>query len=199
VYGVIFGFCAGFSFLPYLLRKDRVEEAVESTHWNARSESETLTKQVEELYRIIRVQLEDEPRMQEELEDLCEKIVHICRQYQDLTIELSKTKLEDLHAQICTLKERVSATADATAKHQYEQTLINKEKQCRQYESLQTKAERLRAQLLHYVSGLENMRFAYANREFRSAGEGKETIEFFMNMARAETAYDASEAYQNLI
>ncbi len=57
---------------------------------------------------------------------------------------------------------------------------------------MQRQAERARAQILNYVSTLENMRFAYAHRGFSSSGDSPENIEFFMNPAklRAENTYE---------
>lgn len=199
VYGLIFSFCAGFSFLPYLLRKDRVQEAADAHCWQPRSEAEAMVKQTGELYAVVRRQLEDEPKLQDDLEELCERIVHLCKQLQTVTAELARTKPEELEAQAGSLHAKAESVADPVAKKQYEQALSNKRKQQKQYESLQNKAERLRGQILHYLSGLENMRFAYANREFRSAGDSKETLEFFMNVARADNVYDTTEAYQDLL
>ena len=198
-HGLIFSFCAGFSFLPYLLQKDRVQEAADSYSWNPRSESEALAQQTVDLYTAIRKQLEDEPKLQEEVESLCEKVVHLCRRLQSLSAELGKTKLDDLRSQADSLKAKMQSVDDPPAKHQYEQAFANKEKQQKQYEALQNKAERLRAQILHYLTGLENMRFAYANREFQTAGDSKETVAFFMNLARADNIYDATEAYRDLL
>lgn len=199
VYGLMFSFCAGFSFLPYLLQKDRVLEAADSHSWNPRSEPEALVRQTVDLYGVIRKQLEDEPKLQGELEGLCERIIHHCRQLQSISAELGKTKFDDLQSQADALKAKAQSVDDPLAKRQYEQAFANKEKQQKQYESLQSKAERLRAQILQYLTGLENMRFAYANREFRTAGDSKETIEFFMNLARADNVYETTEAYQDLL
>lgn len=199
VFGVMFGFCAGFSFLPYLLRKDKVQEAYDSYAWTPRGEPEAMVKETRDLYATVRKQLEGEVKLQEELESLCERMIHLSRQLQSVHAELASTKFEDLEAQAGSLKARAESTIDPLAKRQYEQALANKQKQMKQYESLQHKAERLRAQILHYLSGLENMKFAYANREFRTEGDTKESIEFFMNLARAENVYDTTEAYQDLL
>jgi hypothetical protein len=199
VHGLIFSFCAGVSFLPFAMRKDRAQEAFDCSAWTPRSETEALARQTLDLYHIVRAQLEDEAKLQDDLEDFCEKTILLCRRLRDLTGELSKTDLDELDNQMGALKAKVESVTDAVARKQYEQALANKEKQKKQFESLHNKAERLRAQILHYLSGLENMRFAYANREFRTAGDNKESIEFFLNLTRADNAYDASEAYQQLL
>ena len=199
VFGVMFGFCAGFSFLPYLLRKDKVQEATDSYAWEPRGEPEAMVKETRVLYTAVRKQLDGEAKLQEELENLCERMIHLSRQLQSVSAELAGTKFEDLEAQAGSLRARAETTNDPLAKRQYEQALANKQKQQKQYQSLQCKAERLRAQILHYLSGLENMKFAYANREFRTEGDTKESIEFFMNLARAENVYDTTEAYQDLL
>jgi hypothetical protein len=106
-----------------------------------------------------------------------------------------------LKKQIEQQEEKIKSAEDAIVKQRYQHTLSNKKKQKEQYDNLKLQEERLRAQVLHYISALENMRFSYTNQEFSNATEGCESIEFFLHMAetRADNVYETSEAYQKLL
>lgn len=204
LHGMLFGFCVLFSFLAYSLRKDKVQEAVEGYSWKGPSESTTMAEQTREIYGAIQQQVrkrEGSSKIKNELEEFSEKLIHICHRLQKISDELRKTNLETLNRQIEELEEKISSTEDIVARQQYQHTLGNKKKQKEQYENLRLQAERLRAQVIHYISALENMRFAYTNQEFSDATAGCESIEFFLHMAetRAENVYQTSEAYQKLL
>lgn len=204
VHGMIFGFCALCSFVVYLLRKDRVTEAVESYDWKVPSETANMAKQAGELYSALRQQLkkrEGSSKIAEELEEFTEKLIHMCDRLQKMSAELQNFKAVTIANEIADYEKRISNVSDPILRRQYEQTLTNKRKQNEQYENLRLQGERLRAQILHSISALENMRFAYANEEFRTAAAASDGIEFFLHLAetRTENVYQTSEAYQKLL
>jgi hypothetical protein len=204
VHGMIFGFCALCSFVLYLLRKDRVTEAAESYEWKIPSETANMAKQARELYSALRQQLkkrDGSTKIAEELEEFTEKLIHMSDRLQKILAELHKFKADAIAAEIADYEKRIADVSDPILRRQYEQTLINKRKQNEQYDNLRLQGERLRAQILHSISALENMRFAYANEEFNSANAGADGIEFFLHLAetRTENVYQTTEAYQKLL
>lgn len=204
LHGMLFGFCVLFSFLAYSLRKDKVQEAMEGYSWAGPSESTAMAEQTTEIYGAIQKQVrkrEGSSKIKNELEEFTEKLIHMCHRLQKISNELRKTNPETLNKQIEEQEEKIKSTEDSIARQQYQHTLGNKKKQKEQYENLRLQAERQRAQVIHYISALENMRFAYTNQEFSEATAGSESIEFFLHMAetRAENVYQTSEAYQKLL
>jgi hypothetical protein len=125
----------------------------------------------------------------------------MCHRLQKISDELRKTNPDLLRKQIEEQEEKIRLTEDSVVRERYQHILGNKKKQKDQYDNLKLQEERLRAQVLHYISALENMRFAYTNQEFSNASEGCESIEFFLHMAetRADNVYETSEAYQKLL
>jgi hypothetical protein len=202
-YGAIFGFCAGASFLPWALRKNEVEEAYQECNWKLDHECDLLSSQARDLYneldRLLKQQ-KRETKIRKEVEEFTARILGLTKQLREMKLEMTRMDIQHIEKEIAALEVKVQATEDAVAKQQYERAMANRIKQKEQCYSLLQKLERVRAQITHCITGLENMRFAYANHEF-NAGESAESINFYMNMAanHAENTYEASEAYQRLI
>lgn len=202
-YGAIFGFCAGISFLPWLIDKNEVESIYEASNWRLDHETDLLAAQAKDLYRELDKLLKQQKRdikIRKEVEEFTARILRLSKQLQEMKLELSRMDVNHIDQQIQTLQAKIHSTEDAIAKQQYERAMNNRVRQKEQCQSLQQKLERVRAQITHCITALENMRFAYANQEFSSA-EGAESIDFFMNMAanRADNAYETSEAFQRLM
>lgn len=204
LHAAIFSFCIAISLLPYYLIKDSVLSAFESYNWTERSEPARMASHAKDLYEAVKVDLRKQQfdgRALDELEEFSQKMIHLCHQLQEINSGLSRIDLETLEADIKELKQKAENTADGFSKKNYDRALKNREKQKEQCEALQLQAERIHAQILNYVSALENVRFAYTHRHFSSAEQGTEGIEFLLQMAKnhAESVYETSEAYQKLV
>jgi hypothetical protein len=202
-YGAIFGFSAGISFLPWILRKNEVEEVYQDCNWKNDHESDLLSSQSRDLYTELDKLLKQQKRetkIRKEVEEFTARILRLTKQLQEMKMEMSRMDVQHIENEIEALQVKIQATNDVVARQQYERAMNNRIKQKEQCHSLQQKIERVRAQITHCITGLENMRFAYANQEF-SSGESVESIDFYMNMAatRADNTYETSEAYQRLI
>ena len=163
-----------------------------------------MASQARDYYRQVKQQVEErsaDSKIKEELREFTEKTIHLCHDFQEITRELSRTSELDVVEQAKQLEQRLRSVTDLVARRQYEQALANKKKQLERYQGLHSHAERFRAQVLNYISALENMRFAYTNRKFNSAGDTAEGIEFLMHITdnQADNVYDTSEAYQRLL
>lgn len=193
--GSLLGFSLFCTFLIYKLEKDPVREAYDHYKWNAGGEGQLLATQVLEAYAQIR-----EDSQQGELRDLSEKTIHLCHQLQEIFAEVKRMDPDRLEEQIKEMEERVISAKDPVAKRQYEQAMANKTKQKEHYETLRTQFERIHGQIVNYLSALENIRLAYANRNFKSNGENREVVELFLNVAKmqAETAAENAEVYEKL-
>jgi len=200
-HSLLFSFCMLISFLVYSLRKDPVEEAVDNYTWKTPSEPATMVHQTRDLYKQLRTQIPQKDAIRQELREFAEKTVHLCYHWQQLSIELAGSNPDAVEQQIVKLKETLDSTTDPPAKNQYEKALENRRKQREQFQRLKLQAERLRAQIFNTTTALENMRFAYANREFANNNDNAETIEFFVHMAttRTDNVSETSEAYQRLL
>jgi hypothetical protein len=202
-YGAIFGFCVGASFLPWSLRKNEVEEAYEESNWKLDHEADLLSSQARDLYneldRLLKQQ-KRESKIRKEVEEFTARILRLTKQLQEMKLEMTRMDIHHIEKEIEILKVKIQSTNDVVAQQQYERAMANRVKQKEQCYSLLQKIERVRAQITHCITGLENMRFAYANHEF-SSGESVESIDFYMNMAanHADNTYETSEAYQRLI
>ncbi len=202
-YGAIFGFCAGISFLPWLIQKNEVESTYEACNWRLDHETDLLASQARDLYRELDRLLKQQKRdlkIRKEVEEFTARILRLSKQLQEMKSELSRMDIQNIEQQIQSLQAKIHSTEDPVARQQYERAANNRVRQKEQCQSLLQKLERVRAQITHCITALENMRFAYANQEF-NAGEGAESIDFFMNMAanRADNAYETSEAFQRLM
>lgn len=204
IHAAIFSFCIACSLLPYYLVKDAVLSAFESYPWLEPSEPARMAIQAKQLYESVKSELRQKQFDQnalKELEEFSEKMIHLCHQLQEMNMTLSSIDIESLEDQIASLREKVEKTIDVSSKRNYEKALLNREKQRKQCEALQIQAERVHAQILNYVSALENVRFAYTHRSFSSSEHETEGIEFLLQMAKnhAENVYETSEAYQKLV
>lgn len=202
-YGAIFGFCAGISFLPWLIQKNEVESTYEACNWKLDHETDLLAAQSRDLYRELDRLLKQQKRdlkIRKEVEEFTARILRLSKQLQEMKSELSRMDLQYIEQQIQSLQAKIHSTEDVIARQQYERASNNRVRQKEQCQSLLQKLERVRAQITHCITALENMRFAYANQEFNT-GDGAESIDFFMNMAanRADNAYETSEAFQRLM
>jgi hypothetical protein len=200
LHGALFAFCFLCAFLPYHLKKDSVADAIASYSWKRPSEIATIVEQTEWLYNKLRTQIPTKPN-QAELTEFCERLIHLCYRLQEIQKEVAGVDLGSLQQQIYELEQKAQRVSDAMARKQYEHALSNKRTQLRQHDALRNQSERIRAQILNYVSALENMQFAYANQRFSSSSDSTESIDFFLHMAnnRAENVYETSEAYQKLL
>jgi hypothetical protein len=199
----VFAFCSQCSVLPYLIKKDAVHTAFDSCDWESKTESELLALEVRELYQKIKVLLREHPaesKVREELETFAEQTILLCYRMQQICTEIETSDDATLEQQISDLEQKVDATHDLPTRRQYERALASKRKQKEQRNGLRLQAERLRSQAINYVSTLENMRFAYANRHFSSATNGNTGIEFFLQMTQTHTdnIYETTEAYLKL-
>ena len=188
IHAAVHAFCIQFSLLPFQLRKDSVLEAFDHYAWKTSAEAYKLASETVALYSKIRSMIrtkETNPKIEQDLEDYTEKVLHQSYRLQEISSELSKVQISALEQQISFLKEKVKTLEDITAKIQYEQALHNKEKQIEQYEKLQMQYERLLAQIINYNSSLENVRFAYANQDLQRSSGGNENIEMFMDLVKA--------------
>ena len=193
--GSLLGFSLCCSFLIYRLKKDAVQEAYDHYDWNSESEPRLLATQILDAYGQIK-----DASQSEELRNLSEKTVHLCHQLHEIFVELKRTDVERLEEQIREMDHRMTSAKDPVAKRQYEQALANKTKQKEHYENLRTQCERIHGQILNYLSALENIRLAYANRHFKNNGENRDLVELFLNVAKmqAETAAENAEVYEKL-
>ena len=202
-YGAIFGFCVGVSFLPWSLRKNEVEHAYQESNWKLDHEADLLSSQSRDLYteldRLLKQQ-KRESKIRKEVEEFTARILRLTKQLQEMKMEMTRMDILHIEKEIAALKVKIEATPDVVARQQYERAMENRIRQKEQCFSLQQKIERVRAQITHCITGLENMRFAHANQKF-SSGESAESINFYMNMAanHADNTYETSEAYQRLI
>jgi hypothetical protein len=193
--GSLLGFSLCCTFFVYRLKKDAVREAYDHYKWNSGSEAHSLAMQVLQTYEQIHgVEREDEVR------DFCEKTIHLCHQLQEILVEAGNTDTVRLEEQIHEIEQRITDTKDAIAKRQYEQTLANKKKQKEHHDHLLIQCERIHAQILNYLSSLENIRLAYANSHFKSNGENRDVVQLFLNLVKmqAEAAAENAEAYEKL-
>lgn len=200
----IFSFCIACSLLPYYLIKDSVLSTYESYPWLERSEPARIALQAKDLYEAVKTELRKQrfdERVIEEVEEFSEKMIHLCHQLQEINDALSHIDTEQLAGEIAELERKVETCPDPASKKNYQKALANRRKQKEQYGALETQAERIHAQVLNYISALENVRFAYTHRHFSSAEQGTEGIEFLLQMAKnqAENVYETSEAYQKLV
>ncbi len=136
----------------------------------------------------------------EQFQEFVEKIIHLSHQLQAVTADILRVNPELLEQQINEIREKQQSTGDAVAAKQYKQALQNKMRQKEHHAGLIVQSERIRGQILNYLSALENIRLAYANRDYKNGGENRDTVEFFMIMAKmqAENACDNAEAYETL-
>jgi hypothetical protein len=204
LHAAILSFCIACSLLPYYLIKDSVLSTYESYPWQERSEPGRIALQAKDLYEAVKTELRKQ-RFDEqviaEVEEFSEKMIHLCHQLQEINDALSHVDTEHLEGEIAELELKVETCSDLASKKNYQKALTNRRKQREQHEALATQAERIRAQVLNYISALENVRFAYTHRHFSSAEQGTEGIEFLLQMAKnqAENVYETSEAYQKLV
>lgn len=203
LHAAIFSFCVALSFLPYYLIKDSVLSAFESYTWQ-HSEPAGMAIHAKDLYQQVKLELRRQhfdERVLEELEEFSEKMIHLCHQLQEMNQVLLKIDPQFLAAEIADMRQRVETARDSFLKKNFERALLNREKQKEQQEALQLQAERIQAQILNYISALENVWFAYAHRHFTSSEQGTEGIEFLLQMTKnqAESVYETSEAYQKLV
>jgi hypothetical protein len=181
-------FCVQFALLPLQLRKDSVLEAYGHYDWKNYGEANKLATETVALYTKIRTMMrtsETNEKIQTDLEDYTERILHQCFRLQEITAELSNVPLSSMEQQIDFLKEKLRSAQDVTTKMQYEQALNNKERQLEQYDDLKMQRERLLSQILNYNSSLENVRFAYANQSWQRSSASNENIEMFMDLIKA--------------
>lgn len=186
--GALFGFLAYCSFLPFLLRKDRVLEAFDHYGWQSQSEGATLARQIKDVYLNAGNSLKNrnaDPHSTEELEDFTERMIHLCFRLQQVAEELSPDHTLRLNRQIEEVQEMIESVLDPVAKVRYEQTLENRQKQRDYYEDLQSRFERMRSQLLSFQSSMENLSFLYANQEIRSVGTDADPVSLFLDLAKA--------------
>ena len=190
-----FSFCLLIAFCVYLLEKDRVQQAYDHYQWKPGSEEAGIAAQTLAMYGQLKGRL---PK--EQLQEFVEKIIHLSHQLQEVSADTSRVDPESLERQIGEMQEKQQSMTDAVAAKQYKQALQNKIRQREHYAGLIVQSERIRAQILNYLSALENIRLAYANRDYKDGGENRDTVEFFMNMAKmqAESACDNAEAYERL-
>ncbi|HEY4492425.1 MAG TPA: hypothetical protein VI958_10540, partial [Acidobacteriota bacterium] len=141
-----------------------------------------------------------EAKVKEELEKFAEETIRLCYRMQQICKEIEACDPVILAQQMSELEKKVEATEDPPARRQYEQALASKRKQQEQRDAMKTQAERLRSQAMNYVSTLENMRFAYANRHFSSATYGSAGIDFFLQMTQthADNVYETTQGYLKL-
>jgi hypothetical protein len=203
LHAAIFAFCLLCSFLPYYLIKDSVLSAFDSYLWQDRAEPARVALQAKKLYESVITELRKqcfEERVLDEIEEFSEKMIHHCHQMQEINAALSQVDLQQLSEEIGLLEAKIAACSDLSSKRNYEKALTNRKKQRSQYEALEVQAERIRSQVLNYISALENVRFAYAHRHFSSTDQGTDGIDFLLQMAKnqAENVYETSEAYQKL-
>ncbi|MCI0414249.1 hypothetical protein L0222_15830 [bacterium] len=188
IHAAVHAFCIQFSLLPFQLRKDSVLEAFDHYTWKTSSDAYKLASETVALYSKIQSMIrtkESNPKIEQDLEDYTERVLHQSYRLQEISGELSKVQIAALEQQISFLKEKLQTLEDITARIQYEQALHNKEKQMEQYEKLQMQYERLLAQIINYNSSLENVRFAYANQDLQKASGSNENIEMFMDLVKA--------------
>ena len=188
IHAAVHAFCIQFSLLPFQLRKDSVLEAFDHYAWKTSADAYKLASETVALYGKIQSMIrtkETSPKIEQDLEDYTERVLHQAYRLQEISGELSKVQISSLEQQISFLKEKLKILEDITAKIQYEQALHNKEKQMEQYEKLQMQYERLLAQIINYNSSLENVRFAYANQDLQKAPGSNENIEMFMDLVKA--------------
>jgi hypothetical protein len=193
--GCLLSFSLFCTFVIYRLEKDPIREAFDHYEWTPNGEARNLATQVLEAYDQIR-----EESRQGELRDLSEKTIHLCHQLQEIFAEVKRTDMDHLEKQIQDMEDRAISAKDPVAKRQYEQALGNKTRQKEHYEALRTQFERIHGQIVNYLSALENIRLAYANRNFKSSGENRDVVELFLNVAKmqAETAAENAEVYEKL-
>ncbi len=187
LHAAVFAFCLQFSLLPYQIRKDSVLEAFSHYSWGASTEALKLAEETTGLYTQVKQQMkerENNAKLRLDLEEYTERVIHQCFRLQQIGKELVATHVTSLDRQIEELKQRIEQTQDFNTRLQYEQTLSNKQKQKEQYEALQVRQDCLRAQILNFISSLENVRFAYANQDLKNSSVS-ENIEMFMDVVRA--------------
>lgn len=196
LHAATFSFCIVIALSIYLLEKDRVQQAYEHYNWMPRSEETMFAGQATDIYAQLKNRL---PK--EHFTEFAEKIVHLCHQLQEISAEIAQCSPETIEQEIREIRNKKEITGDAVACGQYDQALRNKIRRREHYSGLQIQSERIRGQILNYLSALENIRLAYANRDYKSGAENKDTVDFFMNMARlqAESACDNAEAYERLV
>jgi hypothetical protein len=186
------------------LIKDAVLSAHESYVWRDRSEPALISLQAKNLYESVKTELRKQrydERVLEEIEEFSEKMIHLCHQLQEINDALTQADTEKLADEITALEQKATSCKDPTSRKNYEKALANRRKQKQQFEALETQVERIRAQVVNYISALENVRFAYAHRHFSSAEQRTDGIEFVLQMAKnqAENVYETSEAYEKLM
>jgi hypothetical protein len=187
IHAAVLAFCVQFSLLPYQLRKDSVVEAFEHYPWKTSYDAFRMAAETVDLYtRIKRMVKEQEtnPKIEQELEDYTERVIHQCYKLHQITYEISSTNFLALEKQIAQLKEKLELAHEVATKLQYEQAISNKQKQMEHYEKLRLQQERLTAQIVNYNSSLENLRFAYSHQDFQRSA-GMESIEMFMDVVKA--------------
>jgi hypothetical protein len=187
IHAAVLAFCIQFSLLPYQIRKDSVLEAFEHYPWKTSYDAFRMAAETVELYTKIKTMVraqETNPKIEPELEDYTERVIHQCFKLHQITADLSSTNFAALEKQIEQLKEKLESIQDVATKLQYEQALNNKQKQVEHYEKLRMQQERLLAQIVNYNSSLENLRFAYSHQDFQKSS-GTESIEMFMDVVKA--------------
>jgi hypothetical protein len=201
--GAVFAFCFYFSFVVYLLRKDPVEEAFDHYTWEQRSESLQIASQTRDLYQKIKTQLQTpdaEPRVKEELENFAEQTIHLCHRLLEISREVDASDPAAIEEQLQQLQKKAQDVSDPMARKHYEHASASKRRQKEQLDALRMQAERIRSQSIHYVIALENMRFAYTNRQFTNSSVPA-GIDYFLQMTqtRTDNIYETSEAYARLL
>ncbi len=188
IHAAVLAFCIQFSLLSFQLRKDSVIEAFDHYAWKTSGDALRLATESVALYTKIKTMMktkEPNVRIQQDLEDYTERVLHQCYRLQETTTEISNVPLNSLEQQISFLKDRLQSVQDFATRMQYEQALHNKEKQLEHYETLLMQQERLLSQIINYNSSLENVRFAYANQDWQRSSGSSENIEMFMDLVRA--------------
>lgn len=203
LHGALFAFLLHCSFVVFVLRQNRVAVAMETAVWEKGGEAVKMATHARDVYDKLRVSLPDgveKPRATEELEGFTEKVVRLCYNLQELSRQNEQNDPIHLEREIGDLQKKIEETQDSVAGQQYKKALFNKEKQKEQHQRMVVQEDRCRAQVLNYVSALENLQYSYAHHRMNSAESGKETIDFFLHIAevQAENQYQSSEAYQHL-
>jgi hypothetical protein len=203
LHGTLFAFLLYCSFVVFVLKQNRVTVAMQEAVWEKAGEAVTMALHARGLYDKLRVSLpdgEEKARASEELEVFTAKVIRLCYNMQELSRQNAQNDPVHLEREMNDLQKKIEETRDSVAGQQYKKALFNKEKQKEQHQRMMVQEERCRAQVLNYVSALENLQYSYAHHRMNNAGSGRETIDFFLHIAevQAENQYQSSEAYQHL-
>jgi hypothetical protein len=118
----------------------------------------------------------------------------------EISREVDASDPAAIEEQLQQLQKKAQDVSDPMARKHYEHASASKRRQKEQLDALRMQAERIRSQSIHYVIALENMRFAYTNRQFTNSSVPA-GIDYFLQMTqtRTDNIYETSEAYARLL